>query len=207
MALANSSSAARRSRAGLSRPEITFFLGLAVVTATLAITATLRLWQRQRQALARMDIEEVIAACRRFHREYGAWPTAQGGDEGDLRVGGPISNSWVLNVLRAVDGPGNEGHRVNKQRMVFLEAQPLRPGRPGLNEVGELLDPWGAQYQLVLDTDHDNVCEVRDSVYGRIIGEGMIMWSCGPDKTSDTPDDIRSWQIVRPQVIVPSPSP
>ena len=36
-------------------------------------------------------------------------------------------------------------------------------------------------------------CNVENSIYGRLIGQGLALWSCGPDRRSDTPDDILAW--------------
>ncbi len=99
-----------------------------------------------------------------------------------------------MNVLRAVAGPGNPGYSVNSKRIAFIEVREAEPGWSGLDQQGNFLDPWGQPYQIVLDTDLDNSCDISGSIYGRRIGEGMAVWSCGPDRESDTVDDVLSWE-------------
>jgi hypothetical protein len=99
-----------------------------------------------------------------------------------------------MNLLRAAEDPAG----LNVHRMIFLEAPAFRPGRSGLDAEGRFLDPWGTPYQIVLDANLDNICDTPNSVYNNMIGEGIIAWSCGPDRVSDTSDDILSWTARRP---------
>ena len=151
-------------------------------------------WRRhQRLSMARSDLRVLDEAARRFHREYGAWPGCWEVSASDRRFGREIPNAQVVNVLRAVEGAGNPQHLGNDQQLVFLEVEPYRSGWSGLEPSGSFLDPWGTPYQMVFDANFDNVCEVENSIYGRLIGQGMALWSCGPDRRSDTPDDLLSW--------------
>jgi hypothetical protein len=92
-----------------------------------------------------------------------------------------------------VEGPGNPQHRGNEQQIVLLEVEPYRAGWSGLDASGAFLDPWGTPYQMVFDSNFDNVCDVENSVYGRLIGQGLALWSCGPDGRSDSADDLLAW--------------
>lgn len=184
----------RDQRAGVSRPEMMFLLGAALFVASLAVPGWFMWRQRQRVALARSDLRAVCDAARTYFAEYGTWPTDLSGGIEDVRYGKELSNRDVLNALRAQDGPGNLGHRTNKRRISFLEVPPYQPGLSGLDAEGELLDPWGRPYQLLIDASLDNVCRSSTTVYGRREGEGFMMWSCGPDGMSDTRDDLRSWE-------------
>jgi hypothetical protein len=180
---------------GFSRPEIVFFLACALIVVSLAVPAWFLREQRLRLLGAKTDLLELLEASQRYYVEYGHWPTARGAERGDARYGRENSNAEVVNVLQAVDGPGNTGHALNPDRIVFLEAAPWTPGQSGVNARGELIDPWGQPYQVVVDSDLNNVCSIENSVYGRLAGEGLAAWSCGPDRLSDTADDIVSWKL------------
>lgn len=182
-------------RSGLARPEWVFLLGALLFVLSIALPSCHAVRHRQRLAMARADLRTLMESGLRYYREYGAWPSAHSGEPGDYRYGREVSNAEVLNVLRSQPGPGNEDYRVNTEKMIFLEVEPYRRGWSGLSPDGAFLDPWGMPYEIVFDTDYNNVCEVRDSVYGRLIGEGMVVWSCGPDRQSDTADDLRSWKL------------
>lgn len=185
----------RESSSGLSRPEVVFFLALVLIVASLVFPGW-RAWrQRERLVEARTDLLDLLEAGQRYYVEYGHWPGAGSGEPGDTRYGRRVSNAELINVLQAVEGPGNPGHSLNPDRVVFLEAQPKGPDRSGITARGEFIDPWGSPYQVVVDSDLNNVCEVENSVYGRLAGEGLVAWSCGPDGVSDTRDDILSWKL------------
>lgn len=178
----------------LSRPELAIAAGCVLVVCSAVLPGRAVIGRRQRRAMAVDDMRALLAAGRSFYDEYGVWPTAHSGEFGDYRYGRSLPNAEVVNVLRAQDGPGNPDHSVNPRRMVFLEVKPYRKNWSGLDGQGEFLDPWGQPYQLVLDTDLDNNCEMEYSIHGRRQGQGMAVWSCGPDRISDTADDLLSWQ-------------
>lgn len=180
--------------AGWARAELLFLAGVLLLVFSVVGPGWLHLRHRQQLAMARSDIRTLMEAGGRYYREYGTWPCRRASEAGDARFGRrPPPNGDVLNVLRSVAGSGNQEYQLNEQRMVFLEVEPYRAGWSGLSADGDFLDPWGQPYEMVFDTDFDNVCEVADSVYGRLMGEGMVIWSSGPDRLSETADDIRSW--------------
>ena len=197
-AVSSQPAAARRFRhsvAGWARSEALFLAGVLLLVASVLGPGWLYLRHRQQLAMARSDIRTLMQAGGRYYREYGTWPCRRASEAGDARFGRRgAPNSEVLNVLRSVEGPGNPQYQLNEQRMVFLEVEPYRTGWAGLSPDGVFLDPWGQPYEMVFDTDFDNVCDVANSIYGRLMGEGMVIWSCGPDRVSETPDDIRSWK-------------
>ncbi len=184
-----------RLSAGFTRPEIVFFLACLLLVLSVVIPARVAVVQRRHLALARADIRLLQNAGEKFMREYGVWPTARTSDRGDVRFGRELPNWEIIHALRAVDADGNEGHAVNPQRIDFLNAESLAAAGSRLAEGGEFLDPWGMPYQVVFDTDFNDVCDIQNSIYGRLIGEGIIIWSCGPDRKSDTLDDILSWKM------------
>jgi hypothetical protein len=182
-------------RRGATRPELVFFLACVLLVLSVVIPSRVAVVQRRHLALARSDIRLLVNAGEKFMREYGVWPTARTSDRGDVRFGRELPNREVIHALKAVDADGNEDHAVNPQRIDFLTAPAYTAEGSGLNDAGEYLDPWGSPYQIVFDTDFNDVCDVQNSIYGRLIGEGIIIWSCGPDRKSDTLDDILSWKM------------
>lgn len=183
----------------LSAPEAALGLGLLLVVFSLAWAAAEQARRACRASAVRRDLRALVDAARRFYEEYGTWPDAREGQGGDRRYGREIPNAHLINILCARDAPGNLGHASNPKRLVFLSPPAMRRGRSGCDAQGEYRDPWGRPYQIVLDTDHDDVCAVERSVYGRVPGHGVLAWSCGPDGISDTRDDILTWK--------PSPGP
>ena len=191
MLRANQPPAARKP--GRAGPVLAIILGLLLIAGTVTVTAVWGWQLYARQQMVYGDLRVLIRAGEGFFREYGIWPTPHSGQYGDFRYGRDFPNAYVMNILRAVYGDGNAGHSVNPGKIVFLEVRPAAPGVSGLNDAGSLLDPWGQPYQIVLDTDLDNSCQIENSIYGTLPGYGMVVWSCGPDGISDTEDDLCSW--------------
>ena len=184
---------APKSKFRLSRSEWLVLLGVLLFLLS-SLGPGWWAWHRhQRLGMVHVDLRVLDEAAQRFNREYGVWPGGGENAAKDRRFGRELSNAQVLNVLRAVEGPGNPQHRGNDQQIVFIEVELHRPGWSGLDESGAFLDPWGTPYQMVFDSNFDNVCEVENSIYGRLIGQGLALWSCGPDRRSDTADDILAW--------------
>lgn len=182
-------------RPGRAGPVLALLLGLVLIAASAATAVKWGFQLHGQRRMALRDLRMLVRAGERFFREYGIWPSPHNGRYGDFRYGREFPNAFVVNILRAVDGDGNPGHGVNPKRIVFVEAHSASPGVSGLSSTGSLLDPWGKEYQIVIDTDLDNSCQAENSVYGALHGYGMAAWSCGPDRISDTRDDICSWVI------------
>lgn len=192
----------RGTRAGLSLSEVSYFLAilLLLVSIALPVRESIRLWQRN--AMARGDLRSIVSAVRNYHTRYNLWPGHAARNPGDIHYGTRRNpNSEIMNILRAAEGPSNPGHAANTNRIIFLAIATAEPGLSGLNETGEFLDPWGTPYNIVLDLDYDDLCNVAQIKYQRIKGEGLIAWSSGPDRISETEDDLRSWKWTLPRKI------
>lgn len=187
------SPAGTRTRVGPSRSELLLLASVVMLVLSIAVPGWWAWKRRERLSMARADLRVLVEAVERYHREYGVWPGVLRTTVADVRFGRGASNAQVLDVLRALEGPGNPQHRGNEQQLVFLEVEPAASGLSGLNPEGAFLDPWGTEYQVVFDSNFDNICEVEDSMYGRLVGQGYAIWSCGPDRLSDTPDDLLTW--------------
>lgn len=182
-------------RRGFSRYEFLFVVAALLMAVSIALPAREFVSRWQRLEMARGDLRSIVASVQRYRTQYNTWPgVITSHAAGDIQFGRRVPNSEVMNVLRSVDGAGNRDHAMNSNRVVFLDVAAAAPGLSGLNGRGEFVDPWGNAYRIVLDLDYDGVCEVADSVYGRIQGEGVIAWSCGPDGKTDNEDDLQSWK-------------
>jgi Tfp pilus assembly protein PilE len=180
-------------REGFSRAELVFLLGVCLVLVSIALPAQEYYRRWQRNLMTRADLRSIVAAATRFHTQTGAWPArSAAGVDGQFgtRV---LGNAAVFNVLRAVDGAGNEGHATNTNRTRHLDVAAASEGFSGIDARGEFLDPWGSPYRVVLDLDFDGICDAANTSYGRVQGRGIIAWSPGPDRRSDTEDDLLSW--------------
>lgn len=147
-----------------------------------------------RESMAEQDLQRIVNAAERFFVEYGYWPSPHMGTPNDVRYGREIGNELVFNIMRAIDGPGNEGHRLNPNRIQYIDPPRKRRGRSGVDATGVYLDPWNTPYQVVLDTDMNDVATLTQTIYPNQVGVGVVSWSFGPDRQSDTSADILSWE-------------
>jgi len=170
-------------------------LALVLMLASILIPFMLEIRNRQRSAAAYSDMKIVMSAAMRLNQEYRVWPSYDAPPRGDVRYGDSRSNASVMNILQAVDGVGNEQHRVNPTRINFIEQVSKQATRLSFNERNELVDPWGQPYQMVFDSNYDNICSIDGSIHGSVIGQGVVIWSKGPDRNSDTEDDLLSWRL------------
>ncbi|MCZ7592497.1 MAG: hypothetical protein M5U15_10245 [Kiritimatiellae bacterium] len=184
----------RRERVSrLSLPEWALIGGVLLLILAAAIPAWAAWQQRERLVMARHDIATLQAAILRYHREYGTWPAEATTGGTDTRFGARRPNAALIRVLRSDLLQDDQAAELNPQRMIFIEVEPYRVGWSGLNSSGEFLDPWGVPYQLALDSNYDGSTQIEGSPYGRVSGVGALIWSYGPDRQPETPDDLVSW--------------
>lgn len=144
------------------------------------------------------NLKNAISA---YYTEYRKYPVP-GEPEGDTSL---QSDHALMDVLLGSD-PEAEDDGLNPRRIAFFtgkQAKPMGKGkfRKGVHLEeggrGELWDPWGNYYRVVLDTDHDNRVEkpewdkTSDSAE---LPESILVWSAGPDGDFDTwQDNVKTW--------------
>jgi len=180
---------------GLAWPEVLLVLALVLMMASIFIPVMLEIRNRQRSAAVYSDMKILISAAMRLNQEYRVWPSYDASPRGDVHYGDTRSNASVLNILQAVDGVGNEQHQANPSRINFIEQVSKQASPLKFNEKRELVDPWGEPYQMVFDSNYDNICSMEGSIYGSVIGQGVVIWSKGPDRKSESDDDLLSWKL------------
>lgn len=185
--------------------------------------------EQARKVQAKNDVTNIVAAVKQYYTEYGKYPAVQdppstGG--ADDSVGDPAinptggNNNSLFNTLRAIPTGLNENHKFNPRRIVFFEGKgasdPAAP-RGGFSDKstdptvqGNFYDPWGKQYNVVIDSNYDNVITL-DSQYSDFSAKDAPRVGCGAfalgkdnklgnndDKTykkgSTASDDVISWQ-------------
>ena len=184
----------------LTRPERALFLGVAMVITSIMGAV---IWQIQKNRVRQMVMRDFLAvesAVLAFDKKYQRLPSRFADKFFDYHYGlrNGESNNEVMNALQGIDGPGNEAHALNPEQKQFIAFEKAAYRRSGLNRAGELVDPWGQPYQMVLDLDNDNICDVGEATtYDRAKAKRVAIWSLGPDGKSNTPDDILGWNCFR----------
>ena len=190
----------------------------------------------RRQAAA-VGIRNIVAACKSYQTDYGKFPPVPAPAlVGNVNTGGyyaygehdaliQAGNEQLFYVLRAMPlGPNGSTHALNKRQVRYFEmgkAKEPKTPRDGFTDFGDsegftgtkgqLLDPWGKQYCIILDAadagtiDMSNIYKdlkepLRQSAAAFSLGiDGLLG---GKDYrgnfrkagSTDAPDDIVSWQ-------------
>jgi prepilin-type N-terminal cleavage/methylation domain-containing protein len=180
--------------------------------------------EQARKSEAKTACAGIVAAVKAYNTEYGKYPvldnpTAKDLWFGDTTAGAAKDNADLFNVLRAKVVPA--GADYNPRRILFFEGKdagnPTAPkggfaatGSSGV--VGAFYDPWGTQYNVVIDANYDNVLDELPytDFKGTTKGPqtGCVVFSLGKDAklgtngdrnykatAGGTPsDDVISWQ-------------
>ncbi|MDZ8119323.1 type II secretion system protein [Pontiella agarivorans] len=126
-----------------------------------------------KKAKAHVEMKAIETGVMAYFNKYGKLPAPDS-------FQGLEDYSDSAGIFRVITGK-DEG--LNPAKIVFLESQ--------RETAGVFTDPWGAQYQVVLDTDYDGFVEINDIRASRKTGAvstGLY------DVTGNTNDLLFSWR-------------
>lgn len=137
---------------------------------------------------------DLKKAIERFRREYERYPV-NSADAG----GGTVyrSDSEMMRVLMGSEEL--QGGELNPRSILFFshdEANLQLPERMRYKGSGPFRDIWGQEYFILLDSDGDSAVSVPKGDFpdsGKLIPQGVLVWSAGPDGVSGTGDDVKGW--------------
>ena len=142
---------------------------------------------------------------------------------GDKDAGCKFTNNELFDILRSISRGLNAGYKMNTRQQKYFEmgvAKDTKNPRDGFldgnqftKNQGQLLDPWGWQYCVVLDADDDGVIGMGNfytdlSGAQNVIRVSAAAFSMGKDgkrggsgyenrlrkpSSNEAPDDIFSW--------------
>ncbi len=225
-------------RAAFTLVELLTVIAIILILMGLLMGATSGVKLSAQKVQAKNDLLNIVTAVKNYNLDYGKYPTIEqtGGTTataGDTVVGDEatgiskdLKNSELFNTLRALALGKNTDNKYNPKRTVFMEGKavsnPAQPKAGFLDKVGTaggstsekqgcFFDPWGKQYNVVLDTDYDNVIKVDEQYTDFKHPEdspktGVGAFSLGKDnqlgtkddkqykKGTEASDDIISWQ-------------
>ena len=175
-----------RSQHALTRIELLVAIAVTAILITLIFPPCCGSSEHPRRIKAGTVVKDIANACKNYAIEYGRYPAieaAKGGSEknrylsfGDIPAGKcKVDNSQLFDVLRAIPraGGANAADALNPRKQKYFE-QPLavdpKNPRDGFTDgptfpaaiQGQLLDPWGGQYCIILDADGDGVIDMKE---------------------------------------------
>ena len=182
--------------------------------------------------------KSIVVACKSYATDYGKHPPIPGAlvaagsagnvdhsyyAYGDTEAGKcKVANNQLFDVLRAIARGPNSDHALNRRKQSYFEetkATDSRNPREGFADgkdfaeeiQGQLFDPWGKQYCIILDADGDNILKldaffqdltdpVRNSAAAFAMAKNLVIGGKGylgrlrKERSNEAPEDVISWQ-------------
>jgi len=228
-----------RDTRGFTLIELLVVIAIIAILVGLLFPAFKAVQNQARQTQAKNDLTQIVNAVNAFYTEYGKYPVASAATDTCFNWGdGPcasqvrLGSDWLFNELRACSArpsdPSCSGNvntpAINSRQIVYISPPIVKnPNSPksGIATTaspgavtGQFFDPWGSQYNLVIDSNYDNGVL---NIYGapnvggagvNPILQGVVGWSNGIDlqvgtnsdyiyrnpTTGAQSDDVISWQ-------------
>lgn len=151
-----------------------------------------------RRAMAKQDVLAIVHAVETYVTDYSSMPdpeprAGRKTHEDDMAVGDPaagmrLSNATLFDILRDIDRAPNADSMQNPKHQIYFAARSVsstaKP-KDGFLEVpskggtqGAFYDPWGRQYNIVLDSNSDNTIDLKAS-YLDLTGDKALRVSVG----------------------------
>jgi len=218
-----------RTQSGFTLIELLTVITIIAILMAMLFPFVGQVKESARQRKADTDIRVIVSAVKQYYVDYGQYPAMNPNpkpdDQGDTACGDKaaemeIDNANLFNILRDIDKAPNTSHSLNPRQQKYIEthvASNAASPRDGFLETqgggsgvqGSWYDPWGSQYNVVIDTNADNVLDMtkfyndfkddkapRVDVGGFSIGKDKKLGNKG-DKTykkdTDYSDDRVSW--------------
>jgi type II secretory pathway pseudopilin PulG len=210
--------------------ELLVVIAIIIILAGLLFPAYQAVQNQAKRTQAKNDLNQIVTAVNAFYTEYGRYPTSVTGSDVSFSWDVPPAqrpdpyNNVLLNELRActaTDTSCSAAATLNTRQIVYISPPIVKdPNNPksGIGTLdlasprGTYYDPWGAPYNIVIDSNYDNHVP---NVYGATGGagvdpiqQGVVGWSNGKDlqvgtnsdgiykdtTTGAQSDDVISWQ-------------
>jgi prepilin-type N-terminal cleavage/methylation domain-containing protein len=223
--------------------ELLTVIAIIAVLMSILIPVAITVREQGRRADAKNTCLQIVTAVKQYYQEYGKFPPVVDDEvrdrinpkaEKDIIVGddamsAPVPNNALFHTLRAIAKAPNTDHQYNRRRISFFQSKMVTTvsqprngfydrgpdGRiPPPNQDGALYDPWGHQYGVIMDANHDDRIDLvgfytdfagTDPDSGLAPRESVGAFSMGKDESlgkrnnrtyktgPEISDDIVSW--------------
>lgn len=164
----------RKSRGGFTLIELFVVITVLAILMALLFPAFKGVQDQAKRTQAKNNMTQIVTAVGAYYTEYGKMPVDDAKQGFDTLVGDPngsYDNAYVFDIMRAIpDSNWNRNNQYNPKQINFFsgpDAKSATAPRSGfatkdttVNGVsikkGALLDPWGNEYLVGLDSDYDS---------------------------------------------------
>jgi prepilin-type N-terminal cleavage/methylation domain-containing protein len=190
-----------RPKAAFTLIELLVVIGIIGILAAIMFPAANGAMRRAAAAHAENTCYQLKNSISAYFTEYRKYPVAPGSNESTIFR----SDNVLMDVLLGADNQARQGG-LNPRRIVFYtdkSARPMGDGRYAKGVVlqsdggGDLWDPFGEYYYVVMDLDYNNRVEKPswdNTSASSVLPEAILVWSSGPSRDeSNASDNIKTW--------------
>jgi len=163
----------------LSKPELGIFAAVLIMLGSVVSSIAWEKFKTAVESSIKEDFSEIKKAIQGYRLTENKWPV-----NFDIYYDfhfGLINDEANATLFKELMSKGYKFKSYEK-------------GLGGLDKESNFLDPWGMQYQIVLDLDNNQICDLEDSTYGSAEKTEVAIWSWGPDMLPNSVDDVLSWK-------------
>ncbi|MFA5321373.1 MAG: prepilin-type N-terminal cleavage/methylation domain-containing protein [Smithella sp.] len=195
--------------------ELLVVISIIIILVGILLPAINGVREKARVMKAKGEMQALAMAIKAYQGDYGVWPCKSatfdpfvaGDDLTDIS-----KYRQMFERLSCADGPDSgTGIEENRRKIRYLDIpstygdnDDAYPGTTTSATKGDFKDPWGNVYQIFIDTTYDGkVTQSEEYLSDNYIdsdnsknflnGE-VFIYSYGPDKSSTTKDDVKSWK-------------
>ena len=165
------------------------------ILAAMAFPGAKGVLDKARKAATENMALQVRTAISAYYTEYRRYPVPKG-SSGETTI---RSDETLMDILLGADG-----NKYNPRGISFYSGKKAKGSKGGLvmnsGGGGQLVDPWGELFYVIMDTDYNNRVEAPFSKKGdqggnNTVPDNVIVWSTGPDgpEADDDKDNITTW--------------
>src|SRR5262245_41476211 len=154
--------------------ELLVVIAIIAILVGLLFPAFKAVQNQARSTQAKNDLAQIVTAVNAFYTDYGKYPTAVTANDSSYawQVVNPTFepfNAKLFDQLRACPAAGptcSGAGSLNTRQIAYLSPPIVKdPAKPksGIcstggdpTNVGKFYDPWGSQYNVVIDSDYNN---------------------------------------------------
>ncbi len=180
--------------------ELLVVITIIGVLAGFLFPAANSVMEKAQKAHAETTAQNVKNAISAYFTEYRKYPV-KSSDKTEMSI---RTDHELMDVLLGADSQKQSGG-LNPRGIAFFtdkQAKPMGGGkfRKGItldsDGGGELWDPWGEYYYVLMDVDYNNRTEkpTWDPSDATVLPESILVWSAGKDNDEMTSkDNIKTW--------------